>query len=295
MNDAPWLLPMGYAYIGEVDVGTRRREDMGNLDALAKSIQENGLLHPIVVDAGHRLVSGHRRLEACRMLGWEKIPIRSVGNVTPEQMRELELRENLDRKDFTELELSKNMLHLVEAVKERQREEADFSVVPAKKSSMGRPHKPDSQEAVAKEIGVPQRTISDAYAHVSAVEQYPALQTLPKTTAINIARKAKQIAPKKREEYVNAMATSEKQYAQECKQIDQDAVASGAIHKALISAGGIPFSDEMLDAWLRFDEPDAEDIDNLLFLAEQAIPNLNAIAARLKGHNPLRVIRGGKS
>lgn len=101
---------------------------------------------------------------------------------------------SLDRKDFTELELSKNMTALVKAVGERLRN--TFSAMPAEKadSTGGRPKgsvKADSQEAIAKEIGIPQRTISDAIAHTKAVEQYPALEPLPKTTAISITREAK--------------------------------------------------------------------------------------------------------
>lgn len=100
---------------------------------------------------------------------------------------------------------------------------------------------------------------------------------------------------RKREAFVNAMADSENQYQRECTQIDQDAMASDTVHKALAAAGGIPFSEDMLDAWLRFDEPDAEELSNLLLSAEQSITNLNAVKAKLRGHNPLRVIRGGKS
>jgi len=37
--------------ICDVKVGDRFRKDMGNLSSLKKSIQEIGLLHPIVVDS----------------------------------------------------------------------------------------------------------------------------------------------------------------------------------------------------------------------------------------------------
>jgi ParB family chromosome partitioning protein len=34
-----------------------------------------GLLHPIVVTSRGHLFAGARRLEACRLLGWKKIPV----------------------------------------------------------------------------------------------------------------------------------------------------------------------------------------------------------------------------
>ena len=43
--------------------------------ALARSIGEVGLLHPVVVTSKGHLVAGARRLEACRILGWKKIPV----------------------------------------------------------------------------------------------------------------------------------------------------------------------------------------------------------------------------
>ena len=46
------------------------------------------------------------------------MPYRIVRDVDEQRLREIELRKNLDRKDFTELELSKNMAELVETAKE---------------------------------------------------------------------------------------------------------------------------------------------------------------------------------
>jgi ParB family chromosome partitioning protein len=53
------------------------RSDLGQLDELISSIEEKGLLEPIVVrpvEDGFEVVAGHRRLEACKRLGWRKIP-----------------------------------------------------------------------------------------------------------------------------------------------------------------------------------------------------------------------------
>jgi len=61
--------------LDEIVVGERHRRDMGDLDALAASMAEIGLLHPIVVTPDGRLLCGERRLRAAQMLGWTTIPV----------------------------------------------------------------------------------------------------------------------------------------------------------------------------------------------------------------------------
>ncbi len=54
----------------------RRSDDPAALEELASDIQRNGLIHPPVVRAvngRYQIVCGHRRVEACRRLGWETI------------------------------------------------------------------------------------------------------------------------------------------------------------------------------------------------------------------------------
>ena len=58
-----------------IKIGSRFRQDNGDIAALARSIADIGLLHPIVVTQHGHLLAGRRRLEACRSLGWETIPI----------------------------------------------------------------------------------------------------------------------------------------------------------------------------------------------------------------------------
>ncbi|MDW9503036.1 hypothetical protein GOB10_18440 [Sinorhizobium meliloti] len=60
--------------IDRIVVGRRFRRDFGDLDALAASIRDLGLLQPIVIDQDGNLLAGERRLRACRLLGWTEIP-----------------------------------------------------------------------------------------------------------------------------------------------------------------------------------------------------------------------------
>jgi len=56
-------------------VGPRQREDLGDLDALAASIAEVGMLQPITITDGNVLLCGYRRLMAARQLKWRSVPV----------------------------------------------------------------------------------------------------------------------------------------------------------------------------------------------------------------------------
>jgi hypothetical protein len=45
----------------------------GALKALVRSMGEVGLIYPILVDQGHTVIDGHRRLAAARELGWDSV------------------------------------------------------------------------------------------------------------------------------------------------------------------------------------------------------------------------------
>jgi len=167
-----------------VKVGDRRREDYGDIDALAASIREHGLLHPIVVDAHDNLVAGGRRLRAAEQLGWVSIPVTRIGDLTDTQLREIELEENLRRKDLTAIERSRDLVALVETVAETRSDSERVSG----NGSRGPAPDPSSLRSVAAEIGVSPGTIIAAREHVAAVEEHPELAPLPQAEAIKQAR-----------------------------------------------------------------------------------------------------------
>jgi ParB-like chromosome segregation protein Spo0J len=61
--------------IASIKPGTRHRRDMGDIEALAASIAEIGLLNPITVAKDGTLLAGQRRLEAFKLLGRTEIPV----------------------------------------------------------------------------------------------------------------------------------------------------------------------------------------------------------------------------
>lgn len=99
--------------VEDIDLGTRRREDYGNLEELCASLTEKGLITPIAVwkndgsrgDKPYLLLAGGRRLTAVSMLGWETIPCRVYDEPLDDLLyREIELEENIRRKDLTWME-----------------------------------------------------------------------------------------------------------------------------------------------------------------------------------------------
>ena len=84
--------------ISAIKVGFRHRKDMGDIGALAASIEDVGLLQPIGITPSFDLVFGERRLEAFKELGRNKIPARFIDI---EAIARGERAENMVRKDFT--------------------------------------------------------------------------------------------------------------------------------------------------------------------------------------------------
>lgn len=96
--------------VTSVIVGIRHRKDMGNIDVLAASIKDVGLLHPIVITPDNVLVAGERRLEAVKQLGWDEVP----ATVVPlEDIVRGEYAENAIRENFrpSEIDAIRRALH----------------------------------------------------------------------------------------------------------------------------------------------------------------------------------------
>lgn len=161
--------------IRDIDFGERRREDYGDLAALGESIVRYGLMHPPVVDASNRLIAGGRRVKACESIGWTVIPITRFGDLSEAERREIELEENLRRKDLTPFELARTFKQRAILAAEILREEASVSDS-IQNPNGGRPAKPDNLRSVASHIGSEPMAIVRADHHVETAEQFPFMQ-----------------------------------------------------------------------------------------------------------------------
>lgn len=89
------------------DIRERQREDMGDMERLAASLNEYGLLEPVGLDNQNNLVYGFRRLTAAVMLGWDEIKAEYVGDIDAIRSQEIELEENVMRHQLDWREESK--------------------------------------------------------------------------------------------------------------------------------------------------------------------------------------------
>ena len=84
----------------------RQWMDAAELEALAMSVREHGVLQPILVTEtidGYQLVAGERRFRASQMAGLERIPA-VIRQLADREQLELALVENLQRADLGPLE-----------------------------------------------------------------------------------------------------------------------------------------------------------------------------------------------
>lgn len=96
------MAKLDFLSVDEIKVGDRHRKDLGDIESLRQSIDQLGLLHPIVVDQERNLIAGRRRLEACKQLGHNKIRCSVAFNLNDAVMHlSAERDENTCRKDFT--------------------------------------------------------------------------------------------------------------------------------------------------------------------------------------------------
>lgn len=98
--------------IKSIRIKRRIRKDLGDVEGLAESLSRFGQLHPIVITRKKVLVSGRRRLEAARMLGWTTIDAITIASRDSIQLLELELDENVQRHQLTRDEVEDTLARL---------------------------------------------------------------------------------------------------------------------------------------------------------------------------------------
>jgi len=91
--------------IKDITVNERVRREIGDLSSLMKSMQQHGQLNPVTITRDNELIAGHRRLLSAQELDWTYIEASIVDSSTEAEKLQLELEENVHRKDFNPEEL----------------------------------------------------------------------------------------------------------------------------------------------------------------------------------------------
>lgn len=92
--------------IDAITMRARVRKNLGDLGSLMQSMKQYGLLNPIVVNQEHELIAGHRRLESAKRLGWTNIDAVVIAMESDIVKLEVEIEENVQRKNLTAEELT---------------------------------------------------------------------------------------------------------------------------------------------------------------------------------------------
>ena len=162
--------------VDKVIVGTRHRQSLGDLSTLIASIDDVGLLHPIVVTNSFELIAGQRRLEAVKQLGHLEIAARILP-LSPAEMLRAEFDENTVRIDFLPSEAVALGRKLEEEVaKQAAQRKASTQAQPGKgKVGAGNLPEPkgETRDIVGKAVGMGGSTYQHAKQVVQAAEDNP--------------------------------------------------------------------------------------------------------------------------
>src|SRR6266545_8276076 len=94
--------------------------DIEELENLAASIREHGVIQPLIVSPGKNgiyvLIAGERRLQAARKAGLKTVPV-VIRHATDQQLLELALIENVQRADLNPVEEAEAYQHLAKEFK----------------------------------------------------------------------------------------------------------------------------------------------------------------------------------
>jgi len=188
-------------FIKQIDTRDRTRKDLGDINALAASIREIGLLQPVVIDSHNKLIAGRRRIEACKQLGWEAIPVVVAQSVdTLLKAVQAESDENTCRKDFTPEEavrMGKRLKDEIAKLNKAEQKKAggDKRSATAKKTvgescpKRSRDESTRTREQVASSVGMSGRQFEKAEAVIDSGNQ-AAIDQMNKTGKVDPAFRA---------------------------------------------------------------------------------------------------------
>ncbi|MGH2574229.1 MAG: ParB/RepB/Spo0J family partition protein, partial [Ignavibacteria bacterium] len=107
----------------------REEFDEPTLKELADSIKQKGVIQAITIrkleNGNYELIAGERRLRASRLAGLKQIPAYVLDVTSKEDLLEISLIENIQRKDLNAMEVAHGYRRLIEECALTQEEVAD--------------------------------------------------------------------------------------------------------------------------------------------------------------------------
>jgi DNA modification methylase len=218
--------------VTDIKIEGRMRKTFGNIEELAGSLSRFGLLNPVVIDGENNLIAGHRRILAARHLGWEAIPFRRLDELDPVVRQEIELEENIRRKD---LEWQEEVIGLWRLYNAKQARYGQKGSRTATEGGYG-------IEDAARELDRATGSISMDLALAAGLREFPELlEEKTKSAAFKRFRRLKEtqlrgeLAKRKQTEDVNAEA----EVGEEGTELAVDGIQRQPIRKALWKGLGV--------------------------------------------------------
>ena len=111
-----------------ISISLRTSFDTDDLQELADSINEKGVIQPLIVtsasDGNYELVAGERRLRASKLAGLSHVPVILLEVDNEDSLLELALIENVQRTDLNAIEEAEAYRKLIEKFGYTQEETA---------------------------------------------------------------------------------------------------------------------------------------------------------------------------
>jgi DNA modification methylase len=119
-----------YLPLGSIvaDPGNPRKHAREQIDAIARSIDAFGFNAPILVDKSTRVVAGHGRLEAAKLLGLRKVPVIRLEHLSAQQAKAYMLADNklTDRSSWDDAKVAIVLKELSEITLDFEIEDTGF-------------------------------------------------------------------------------------------------------------------------------------------------------------------------
>jgi ParB-like chromosome segregation protein Spo0J len=74
--------------------GNARTHSRRQIRQILESIRRFGFINPVIIDASGRIIAGHGRVEAAKMLGLDVVPTVMIEHLTEDQIRAYILADN---------------------------------------------------------------------------------------------------------------------------------------------------------------------------------------------------------
>ena len=280
------IIPTSSIKIEKTISATRRfRKDFGDINKMQESLNAHGLIHPIVVKSigeSHDsirwlLIAGERRLTAALLLGWKEIEATEKKNLSDLEVKEIELEENVQRKDIDWMEAAEAIRQL-----DTLKRKLHGSKIQGPTDGSGW-----SQEDTAKSINASKATVSQDIQLAEDLSNDPTLRAkvadMPKSMARNFIKREKKTKRMKKQIARNEITLSSDLIFGDC----QDLIKNLPDHSIDLLITDPPWGQEEINAVARgalakntsVQETDLGSKDEMLMIYGKLLPELSRVLA----------------